>query len=64
MKLILVELEKFEDILEGVEVECRLYLLVYSKIICKINIMDIWFMGNMYFLLEEINWKEVFVMCK
>lgn len=33
MKLILVELEKFEDILEGVEVECRLYLLVYSKII-------------------------------
>lgn len=41
MKLILVELEKFEDILEGVEVECRLYLLVYSKIICKINIMDI-----------------------
>lgn len=49
MKLILVELEKFEDILEGVEVECRLYLLVYSKIIGNK------YSGYMYFLLEEIS---------
>lgn len=64
VKPTLAELEKFEDTPEGAEVECRLHLLVHSKIICKINTMDTWFMGNMHSLSEEINWKEVFVMCK
>lgn len=33
VKPTLAELEKFEDTPEGAEVECRLHLLVHSKII-------------------------------
>lgn len=40
VKPTLAELEKFEDTPEGAEVECRLHLLVHSKIIGKINTVD------------------------